>query len=498
MTDSPSIGSHIARGAAWMVTMRWLMRLVGLANTVILARILSPDDYGVMAMSAVIVELLMMLSDTNVDLALMREPGAPRHIYDSAWTLQLLFGLLAGLAVVAMAPVLAAYYRDPRVTGVMYILALRPVIMGLENVGVVEFRKSLDFAKDFRYAIFRRLSLFVFSLILALTLRNYLALAIAAPVSAAVAVIFSYGMSTYRPRLAFSHIGLVWAGSKWMILQNMAQSALDRSDEFVIGGVAPPATVGYYFVAGQIAPMPTREIAWPMERTLMPVYARIAHDPPALKSAVVDVMGMMGTVCVALGVGVVLVAHDLVTAVFGANWQGAVPFFRWLGLFGIVAALGRPLMPLFYMCRRERVFAGLTALQAGVTLCLTLFAAHHFALVTVAAARTLTGVVFFAVLCTAATRIAPVTLADFARVLWRPVMAGATMAATVLAVQEDTAPVLGLIRDCAVGALAYTMALLALWAAAGRPDGPERTLLQRAKILTGGLNRVAHFGFGGR
>lgn len=478
--------------------MRWLMRLVGLANTVILARILSPDDYGIMAMSAVIVELLMMLSDTNVDLALMREPGAPRHIYDSAWTVQLLFGLLAGLAVVAMAPLLASYYRDPRVTEVMYILALRPVIMGFENVGVVEFRKALDFAKEFRYAIFRRLSLFVFSVILALTLRNYLALAIAAPVSAAVAVAFSYGMSTYRPRLALSHVGAVWGASKWMILQNMAQAGLDRSDEFVIGGVAPPATVGYYFVAGQIAPMPTREIAWPMERTLMPVYARIAHDPAALKAAVVDVMGMMGTVCMALGVGVVLVAHDLVVTVFGANWVSAVPFFHWLGLFGIVAALGRPLMPLFYMCRRERAFAALTAVQAGVTFCLTLYAAHHFALVTVAAARTVVGVAFFGVLCVAATRIAPVTLADFARVLWRPVFAGATMTAVVLLVRSEAAPMLGLIRDCVLGTGTYTAVLLALWVVAGRPDGPERTLLTRLKGMTGGLHRVAHLGLGDR
>ena len=169
MSDAPvpsptaSVGHHIARGAAWMVAMRWLMRIIGLANTVVTARILKPDDYGVMAMSAVVVELLMMLGDTNVDVALMREEGSPRHLYDSAWTVQMVFGLFAALVVVGAAPLLALYYHDPRVKAVMYILALRPLILGFENVGVVEFRKSFDFAKEFRYSIFRRLSLFACS-----------------------------------------------------------------------------------------------------------------------------------------------------------------------------------------------------------------------------------------------------------------------------------------------------------------------------------------------
>src|SRR3954470_23121593 len=115
-----------------MVARRWLMGGIGLINTIVVARILKPDDYGVMAMSAVVVELLMMLGDTNVDIALMREPQSPRALYDSAWTVQVLFGIFAAAVVVVAAPLLAAYYHDPRVRPVMYVLALRPLIMGFE------------------------------------------------------------------------------------------------------------------------------------------------------------------------------------------------------------------------------------------------------------------------------------------------------------------------------------------------------------------------------
>ncbi|MGE3332908.1 MAG: oligosaccharide flippase family protein [Rhodospirillaceae bacterium] len=485
MTGDAPIGVHIARGAAWMVSMRWLMRAIGLINTVVLARILSPDDFGIMAMSAVIVELLMMLSDTNVDVALIRDPKQSREIYDSAWTIQALFGLAVAVAVVAITPALVAYYDDPRVAVVMYILALRPAILGLENVGVVEFRKNLDFAKEFRYWIFRRLSLFVFGLVLALTLRNYLALAIAAPISALVAVVFSFTMSRYRPRLCFSHIGLVWGASRWMILQNTAQVALERADEFVIGGVATPTAVGNYYIAGQVAPMPTRELAWPVERALMPTYAKITGDAAELRRTVVAVMGVMAVVCFSTGVGIMSVAQDFVVTVFGRQWLPAIPFFEWLAIFGIFAGLGRPLMPLFYAMHYERKYAVLSAAQVAVTLPLLFYAAHRLDLVAVAAIRTGVAVGFFMLFAWGATRISTVTPADFLRVLWRPAAAALVMAIIVKALHDDTItwPILSLGRDCVIGGAAFVTALLGLWIASGRPEGAEYLILRSARKL---------------
>jgi O-antigen/teichoic acid export membrane protein len=485
VTAEAPIGVHIARGAAWMVSMRWLMRAIGLINTIVLARLLSPDDFGIMAMSAVIVELLMMLSDTNVDIALIRDPKQSREIYDSAWTIQALFGIAVALAVIAITPALVAYYDDPRVALVMYILALRPAILGLENVGVVEFRKNLDFAKEFRYWIFRRLSLFVFGLILALTLRNYLALAIAAPVSAVVAVIFSFTMSNYRPRLCFSRVGLVWGASRWMILQNTAQVALERADEFVIGGVATPTAVGHYYIAGQVAPMPTRELAWPVERALMPTYAKITGDPEELRRTVVAVMGVMAVVCFSAGVGIMSVAQDFVVTVFGRQWLPAVPFFEWLAIFGVFAGLGRPLMPLFYALHRERKYAVLSAAQVAVTLPLLFFAAHRLDLVAVAEVRTCVAVGFFLLFAWAATRISAVTPADFMRVLWRPAAASVVMALAVKALHDEAIawPVVSLMRDCAIGGATFVAMLLGLWMLTGRPDGAENLILRNARKL---------------
>jgi len=481
----PGIGAHIVRGAAWMVAMRWLMRGIGLINIIILARILAPEDFGIIAMSAVVVELLMMLGDTNVDIALIREPATPRAIYDSAWTVQALCGLAVALLVVLAAQPLVAYYRDPRVETVMYILALRPAILGFENVGVAEFRKSLDFAKEFRYGLWRRLSLFLVCLALALTLGNYLALAIAAPISSVIAVIFSFTMSAYRPRFRLSHARQVWGASRWLILQNVSQAALERTDELIIGGVGSAANVGTYYVAAQVAPMPTRELAWPVERALMPAYAKITLAQADLNASVLAVMGVMGTVCFAAGVGIMAVANDFVLLVFGEAWHASVPFFRWLAIFGIFAGLGRPLMPLFYALKRERLYATLTALQVLATVPVLVIAAYNFDLEAVAAGRTIVAALFFLIFCWAVTAISTLRFLAICSVLWRPALAGIIMAFAVAELRDSSLSghILPLLHDIGIGAAVFILSQVVLWLAAGRPYGAEQLIWEKIRPL---------------
>ena len=220
-SDQPNFSSFkhsIAQGATWMVAMRWTIRSIGLLNTIILARVLTPQDFGLVAMATVVIGLLDAVTSVNVDLPLIRNRAVKRCHYDSAWTLQVLSGWVKCGLYLGIAPFLVKYYGDPRVGTVACIIALRPAIEGFENIGQVDFRRDLRFDKEFRYWVYRRLLTFVLTIGIALWLRNYLALAIAAPISAAVTVFLSYVMSRYRPRFATRHLREIWTFSKWWMV----------------------------------------------------------------------------------------------------------------------------------------------------------------------------------------------------------------------------------------------------------------------------------------
>src|SRR6478672_21182 len=117
-----------------MVAMRLTIRLIGLLNTVILARILTPEDFGLVAMATVVLGLLDAVIAVNVDLPLIRNRTVGRPHYDSAWTLQIITGLITSGLYFGVAPLLVKYYGDARVGIVACILALRPAIEGFENI----------------------------------------------------------------------------------------------------------------------------------------------------------------------------------------------------------------------------------------------------------------------------------------------------------------------------------------------------------------------------
>jgi len=153
--------------------MRWGRRMIGLVSTLILARLLTPEDFGIVAMAATVASLLEMLTWTGVDLALIREREPTREHYDTAWTIKILQGVLVALLVLASAPIAAMVFDEPRVAGALALLSLRPVLDGLQNIGVVDFRRDLDFGKEFRFGMYQKLMSFSVVVVLAITLRNY-------------------------------------------------------------------------------------------------------------------------------------------------------------------------------------------------------------------------------------------------------------------------------------------------------------------------------------
>ena len=145
--DTANLGRQMAKGAAWMVAMRWSIRGIGIVSVVILARLLAPDDFGILAMAMIVVGFFGILTETYMDLALIRDAGATRSHYDTAWTLGVLQGMGVAAVVILIASPASSYFNDSRVELVIQVLALGIFIQGFENIGVVAFRKELDFVE---------------------------------------------------------------------------------------------------------------------------------------------------------------------------------------------------------------------------------------------------------------------------------------------------------------------------------------------------------------
>ncbi len=169
---------HVATGSAWTVSVRWASRLTGLVSTIVLARLLTPADYGVVAIAMVIVATIEVFNQTGQQLAIIRLPHPTREHYDAAWTIFIILSTILGTAIWLAAPLAQIYFHEPRAAAVVKVLAFRTFLGGFENIGVVDFQRNLQFHKVFQYRTYPSLISFVVGLIAAFVLRNYWALVI--------------------------------------------------------------------------------------------------------------------------------------------------------------------------------------------------------------------------------------------------------------------------------------------------------------------------------
>src|SRR5690606_5495953 len=175
-TDSYNPSREILRGVSWSIFMRWAIRFIGVISTLILARLLSPEDFGIAAMGSLVIGLLFSVTESGAASLLIRTKEFDQAHCDTAWTISLLQNIVVGLLIIILAPVAAVYFNEPRIIEVMYILAIVVLVGGLGSISPTLIRRELKFDLDFRFNIYKKLAVFFPTVGLAIWLGNYWAL----------------------------------------------------------------------------------------------------------------------------------------------------------------------------------------------------------------------------------------------------------------------------------------------------------------------------------
>jgi O-antigen/teichoic acid export membrane protein len=268
----------MAQGAIWMVAFKLIDRSIGLLSTLILARLLTPENFGIVAMATSFIAVLELIGAFGFDMALIQRRDATREHYDTAWTFSVIFGAVLCVLLVAFAYPIAHFYKHEELVAVICTLAFGSLLQGFQNVGVVAFRKDMEFNKEFRFLATKKLVTFPLTITLAFVLENYWALVIGMTAGRLVDLVLSYRFHPYRPKFCLAAAGDLLHFSKWLLLLNVLQFLRDRSSDFVIGRFAGPGPLGLFSVSYELANMPGTELVAPINRAVYPAYARIAQD----------------------------------------------------------------------------------------------------------------------------------------------------------------------------------------------------------------------------
>jgi lipopolysaccharide exporter len=491
----------MAIGALWMVLFKLLERGLGLISTLILARLLVPADFGIVAMALSLIALLELLSAFGMDTVLIQRHDAAAVHFNTAWTLNVSAGCAVGALLLLLAVPVTHFYREPRLLMVICCLAFGAAIQGFENVGVVQFRKELQFDREFRYLLAKKLIGFAITVPLAFWLRNYWALVIGTVAGRIGAVALSYVLHPFRPRLSLAGTPEMMHFSKWLMAQNGLAFLKERSASFVIGRFAGPAVLGNFSVSAEIANMPGTELVAPINRAILPAYVKLASNPQALSREYLTVMSGIALLAVPAVAGVALAAPFIVLLALGPKWTAARALLEVLAFYGITQVLQSNAYSAFIALGKPAVFAKINSIHvAALLVCLLVLTPRYGALgaawAYVIAALAALPINFFYI-----SKFLHVRAIEVVVALWRPLVSSAVM----FAVGKLFGPILPagaassadafipFAKCVAVGAASYVSVDALLWFVAGRPEGAETWLLRQLHALT----RLARTRFAG-
>ena len=476
-----------------MVAFRMFSRGIGIASTLVLARLLDTTDFGIVAIAFTISAAFSSLSNVGVTENLVRHQTVGRAELDTGFTVQLAKGGITGLLLLVVAPFAAGWFSEPRLTNVIYILAAIFALGGLENIGIIFFRRDMRFDREFQLSAIERVLTFVATLTSALLLRSYWALVIGLVVGKIVRLIATYAMQPYRPKLGL-HAWRNLAGfSAWMWLSSLVYIVWFRADPLVVGSQVTKAALGLYVVALDIALLPATEIMEPIGAVLFAGFAaeRNAGRNPQGNAfgLAVSLMMVMAPIALVLSAA----STEIVGVLLGAKWSAAAPLVAML-TFAVV------LSPFSNTAAQSLTASGKVRANLAVVVCASIIkvgvlfvAARTGDLSAIAiASLSVTSVessMFIFMLRRNGSRLRGMG-GPLVRVIVSLGLTALALRATGIAWSGDVVlPITTCLwRGVALGLLgggAYAGILYTLWSLGGRPDGPERQIIDVMLPLAG-------------
>ena len=371
--DAESLGDRTARAAGWRFSATLVAAALRFVVGIVLSRLLTPADFGVMAIAVVVLGFTQPLQDLGIGAAVVQRPHLTSRHVRAAFTFTTLVGLAIAAALALAAPLVAAIMRDARVTPVLRLLSAGFAFQSLGGVAGALLRRRLDFRRVFVVDTASFAIGYGVSIVLAVLGKGVWSLVWGGLVQGVLLSAFQLlsVRHSVRPLLAgreirdLLHFGVGSGTSNW--INYLALNA----DNFVVARTLGAASLGLYARAYSLMSLPFTYMTGVISGVLFPAFAAIQEDRARLRKAYLLMTQLAAIVAAASMVTMAIVAPHLVPSLYGRRWMGLVAplqilcaagYFRALSQVGGVVA--RSVGQVYGDLRRQMLYATLVVVGA--------------------------------------------------------------------------------------------------------------------------------------
>lgn len=489
--STSSVRRRVAVGATFMVLLRLAFRVIGLVNTLILVRLLSPGDFGVVGLATMAYSAFDLLTDLSFQLAIIRMTDPRRIHYDTAWTMGVMRGVVIAFLIVASSPLIANFVGEPRVIQLSYVLAGLAVILGFENIALVDFQRGLQYHKIFWLQVAGKVAGVAITIPAAYLLRNYWALICGIAAQRLAVFLLGYTMKPYLPRFCVAGWHDLFSFSKWLMITNVLAVIDTYFLNLTIGRIAGTSAIGRFQVAYQIGSLPATEIAAPVRDPIYAGYSRIADNLDLLRRHFLSNFSLLVAVIAPMSLGICVVAEPLTALFLGQKWMGAVQLVRLSALYSLFDAIGHSAGAIYMTMHRQRRFVELNFIVVvAIRLPCIVVGAYLDGVEGAIGALVVTAALNMFLWNGSIPAELGIKGRDFWAASWRTLLACSVMIAAVISLlnlwlpPSDTLPALvRFFGICLIGSIVHVIVQFTAWHMSGSPQTAEAEIMHLAHLL---------------
>lgn len=315
-------------GGHWYLMNMVIQRIFTIGTFFITARLLTPADFGIIAIAGIYPAFIDALTSLSFETALVqKEAGKEKRFLNAVWT----FAILRSIAIFAIvffsAPIVAKFFHAEEYILIFQLSGLVFVVQGLGNVGSIYFFRNLDFKKVFWRDLFLNGTTASVSILGALLLHSYWALFLGSLAGFTAAAISTYFLNSYRPRFDFKLHKLkeLWSYTQWIFGQNILNQSAKTLEDTLVGHFAPLADVGLLAKSKGLSHVVTSPIASIIGKVGFPALSRVQDSPEHVREGVYKSIDILVSVSVPFLAAIIIAGHRLIEIFLGTQWVGMFP-----------------------------------------------------------------------------------------------------------------------------------------------------------------------------
>lgn len=344
----------------WTAVSTMLVAALQMIQTVILARILRPEEFGLMAITGVVLAVLSLITDFGLSRAIIHFDDLPQRILSSLYWLNFGLALLFMLGLIAAAPLMGAVYRSPELVPVLQLASLLFPLTAAGQQFRVLAEKALRFAVLARIEVVASVCGLCAAVGAAVANGGVYALVIGLLTRATVgsALAWAWLSSGHRPSwcLSLADTRKYRRFGAYLVGESLASTLHRDADVFFGGIVVGPMGMGPYSVPRELSMRLSAVVINPiLTRVGMPIMSRVKGDSRQLAAIYLQILRMSASLNAPIYIGMGVFADELVTLLYGAQWEGAGIYLRLFSAWGLARSTANPVGSLLYATGRAKL-----------------------------------------------------------------------------------------------------------------------------------------------